>query len=124
MGEKRVDPRKQFSKWLARYGAVVWGLYVFAILVLIAYRPETAMACVYLTLIMTCNKALDTVSYTKNSTTEKIILGILDKTSMELNMKTGDFSIKKDANDNAEEDYDEEGMDDDEEDVSGEDGEG
>ena len=84
-----VDPKQQFSKWLARYGAIIWGLYAFAVLGLIAYRPEAAMACVWLTLIMTCNKALDTVSYTKNSTTEKIILGMLDKTSMELSLKTG-----------------------------------
>lgn len=90
-----VDPKQQFSKWLARYGAIVWGLYAFAVLALIAYRPEAAMACVWLTLIMTCNKALDTVSYTKNSTTEKIILGMLDKTSMELSLKSGSSDKEK-----------------------------
>ncbi len=83
----RMDPKKQFSKWLARYGAIVWGIYAFAVLALIAYRPEAAMACVWLTLIMTCNKALDTVSYTKNSTTEKIILGALERTQIELGLK-------------------------------------
>lgn len=81
-----IDPRKQFSKWLARYGAVIWGIYAFAILALIAYRPEAAMACVYLTLIMTANKALDTVSYTSNSKTEKMLLAMLNKTKMEINI--------------------------------------
>jgi hypothetical protein len=83
----RIDPRKQFSKWLARFGSIIWGVYAFAVLGLIAYRPEAAMACVWLTLIMTCNKALDTVSYTKNSTTEKIILGALERTQLELGLK-------------------------------------
>ena len=84
---KDKDPKTQFSKWLARFGAIIWGVYAYAVLALIAYRPEAAMACVWLTLIMTCNKALDTVSYTKNSTTEKIILGMLDKVKMEIGLK-------------------------------------
>lgn len=83
----RVDPKKQFSKWLARFGAIIWGVYVFAMIPLIAYRPEAAMACVWLTLIMTCNKALDTVQYTRNSTTEKIILGVLEKLQLEIGLK-------------------------------------
>lgn len=86
MVEYRIDPKKQFSKWLARYGAIIWGIYAFAVLALIAYQPETAMAAVYLTLIMTANKALDTLSYTKNSTTEKMILGLLEKSRMEINI--------------------------------------
>ena len=84
---QRMDPKKQFSKWLARFGAIVWGIYAFAVLGLIAYRPEAAMACVWLTLIMTCNKALDTVSYTQNSTTEKILLNTIDKLQLELSLK-------------------------------------
>ena len=84
--KQRMDPKKQFSKWLARYGAIVWCVYVFAVLAVVAYRPEAAMPCVWLTLIMTANKALDTLSYTQNSTTEKIMLAMLDKTSMELKL--------------------------------------
>lgn len=88
MARKRnMDQRLQFSKRLARFGAVVWGVYAFAILGLVAYRPEAAIACVWLTLIMTANKALDTVSYTRNSTTEKLILGALERTQIELGLK-------------------------------------
>lgn len=86
MGVKKIDPKQQFSKWLARYGAIVWGIYSFVVLALIAYRPETAMSCVYLTLIMTANKALDTISYTSNSKTEKLLLTLLDKARMEINI--------------------------------------
>ena len=83
----RMDPKKQFSKWLARYGAVVWGVYLLIIAALMYFRPETAMPCVYLVLILTVNKMIDTVAYTRNSTTEKLILGMLDKTKMQLSLK-------------------------------------
>ncbi len=102
---QRMDPRKQFSKWLARFGAIIWAIYAFAVIALIAYRPEAAMACVWLTLIMTCNKALDTVSYTKNSTTEKIILGALERTTLELGLKG---TAKSGSGDSEKEDSDDE----------------
>ena len=86
---KQFDPRKQFSKRLARYGAVFWGLYLLIIAVLIYFQPETAIACVYLVLIVTANKMLDTWAYTKNSTYEKGLLAMLEKTKMELNLKAG-----------------------------------
>lgn len=98
---KKIDPRHQFSKRLARYGAIVWGVYAFAVLGLIAYRPEAAMAAVWLTLIMTCNKALDTVSYTRNSITEKIILGALARTKMQFGL--GDVNVSFGDDENKEE---------------------
>jgi len=92
---KTINPKEQFSKWLAKYGAIVWGIYAFAILALVAYRPEAAMSCVWLTLIMTCNKALDTVAYTRNSTIEKILLSAIDKTRIEVGLKPGiDSSVQ------------------------------
>ena len=81
-----MDPKKQFSKWLAKYGAIVWGIYVFAVLALIAYRPEAAMAVVYLTIIMTLNKAWDAYQYNANSMTEKALLAMLERVSMEVNI--------------------------------------
>ena len=86
---KQFDPRRQFSKRLARYGAVFWGLYLLIIAVLIYFQPETAIACVYLVLIVTVNKMLDTWAYTKNSTYEKGLLAMLEKTKMELSLKAG-----------------------------------
>ena len=87
MKRKVIDPKQQFSKWLARYGAIFWGIYLLVVAALIYFRPEAAMACVYLTLVVTANKALDTVAYTHNSTTEKIILGALERTKVELSLK-------------------------------------
>lgn len=83
----KKNPAHQFSKWLARYGAFFWGLYLLIVAALIYFRPEAAISCVYLVLIVTVNKMLDTWAYTKNSTYEKGLLAILDKTKMELSLK-------------------------------------
>lgn len=106
---KRMDPKKQFSKWLAKYGAYIWGAYIFAIIALMAYQPETAMACVWLTLIVTINKALDGLQYTDNSKTEKILLAALDKTQMELTLKGGSSIKSKEETNNEEGSVSEEG---------------
>lgn len=87
MLKKRMDPKKQFSKWLARFGAWVWGLYLLVVAFLIYSRPEAAMACVWLVVIVTANKMIDTLAYTDNSKTEKILLTVLDKAKVDLQLK-------------------------------------
>lgn len=96
----RMDPRKQFSKWLARIGAIYWVVFLSAILGLMYLRPETSQACVYLVLIVTVNKMLDTLAYTDNSKTEKVVLAALEKTKMEL--KIGGAARPKDEEDGEE----------------------
>lgn len=107
---KRMDPKKQFSKWLARFGAWVWGLYLLVVAFLIYSRPEAAMACVWLVVIVTANKMIDTLAYTDNSKTEKILLSALDKAKVELQLKgigsstaAGDGSRKAKGDDSDEE---------------------
>jgi len=85
----KMDPKKQFSKRLARYGAVVWGVYLLLTIVLMFFQPDTATACIYLVLIVTVNKAIDTLAYTDNSKTEKILLTALDKAKIEIGLKAG-----------------------------------
>lgn len=92
MNEPRMDPRKQFSKWLARVGAIFWACYLPTLLVLIYLRPEVAMMCVWLTIIVTANKMLDTLAYTDNSKTEKMLHHALDKLNLTLSLK-GNGSI-------------------------------
>lgn len=115
MKQFQFDPKKQFSKRLARYGAVFWGLYLLIIAVLIYFQPETAIACVYLVLIVTANKMLDTWAYTKNSTYEKGLTAMLERTKMELSLKgigsstaAGDGSRKAKGDDDDEEEVSEE----------------
>lgn len=89
MGDKRTDPRKQFSKWLARSSAWFLIFYLTALLALIYFRPEAAVSCVYLAIIMAVIRIFDAGFYTKNSTTEKLLLTMLDKTRMTLSLKGG-----------------------------------
>lgn len=106
----QMDPRKQFSKRLARYGAVVWGLFLLAVMILLYFQPETALACVYLVLIVTANKALDTWAYTKNSTYEKGLMAMKDITKMELSLKgTATNPGSKSKTDTKEDDSEDEG---------------
>lgn len=87
---KIIDPKEQFSKWLARSGAVYWIIFHSALLVVMSFRPEVANACVYLALIVSVVMVFHVWAYTRNSTYEKGLLALLDKTRMELNMALGD----------------------------------
>ena len=90
MGERKLlDPRKQFSKWLARVGAIYWIVFLTLVVGLIYFRPDAAQSCVYLVLIVTVNKIVDTLAYTDNSKTEKFLLTALDRTRMELTIGKG-----------------------------------
>ena len=95
--EKRMDPKKQFSKWLARYGAWFWGIYLILTIGLMYFRPETANACIYLVIIVTANKIVDTIAYTRNSTMEKLALAALDKVKMEISLKSLAIRARADA---------------------------
>lgn len=108
---KKAEQKEQFSKRLARFGAVAWGVFLSLVIVLVYFRPETAVACIYLVLVVTVNKMLDTWAYTRNSTYEKGLLAMLEKTKMEMTIKgigsntarTRDVSEKGEEQDNCEE---------------------
>lgn len=98
---KRIAPQKQFSKWLARIVLVFWIVYLSGLIVLVYFRPETAMACVYLTIIVTVAKTIDSILYTHNSETEKFLLTALDKTRIEVsigNRRPGNNTDEEESN--------------------------
>lgn len=104
----RMDPRQQFSKWLAKSGAVYWIVFHTALLAVMCVRPETSMACVYLAIIVSAVMVFHVWAYTKNSTYEKGLLALLDKTRMEMSLKGSGTSSavtagKKTASDGADE---------------------
>lgn len=84
MVKKRIDPRQQFSKWLARSSALFLVFYLTALLVLMYFRPETATSCIYLAIIVSVIRIFDAGFYTKNSLTEKLLLTMLDKARLKL----------------------------------------
>ena len=82
------DPRKQFSKWLARSSSWFWFIYLVILAGLMAYRPETADAIIYIILIVSAVMVFHVWAYTKNSTYQKGIEAMLSKTKMELSLKS------------------------------------
>ena len=86
MGEKRMDPRQQFSKWLARSGAWYWFLFMTGLIGLMYFRPETGESCVWLGLIVSVVMIIHVISYTRNSVTEKLALAMIDRTKLQLTL--------------------------------------
>ena len=87
MKNKFMDPKKQFSKWLAKSGAIYWIIFHTILLAVMCFRPEVAIACVYMSIIVSVVMIIHIISYTQNSTLEKLLLTIADKTNINLSLK-------------------------------------
>ena len=87
MRNKFMDPKKQFSKWLAKSGAIYWIIFHTILLAVMCFRPEVAIACVYMSIIVSVVMIIHIISYTQNSTLEKLLLTIADKTNINLSLK-------------------------------------
>ena len=86
MGSVRIDPKKQFSKRLARWTAVFWFLYMTWLSVIMLLQPNAAMYSFYMSIVATVVMMVNVVSYTANSIQEKILLAMLDRTNLELSL--------------------------------------
>ena len=89
MGNYRIDPKKQFSKRLARWTAVFWFVYMSWLSVILILEPSAALYSVYMGIIGTAVMLVSVVSYTHNSVQEKFLFALLDKTKLELSLKCG-----------------------------------
>lgn len=86
MSEYRIDPRKQFSKRLARWTAVFWFVYMTWISVIMLLQPNTAMYVFYMSIVVSVVMIVNVASYTMNSVQEKVLFAMLNKTKMEINI--------------------------------------
>ena len=86
MSNYRIDPRKQFSKKLARWTSIFWFLFMTWLSVLFILASETALYCVYMAVIATSVMLLNVWAYTRNSIYEKGVFAMLDKTKLSLNI--------------------------------------
>jgi hypothetical protein len=118
---KSVDPKDQFSKWLARSGAVYWIIHLTLLILVMALVPAVATACVYMALIVSVVMMIHVWAYTRNSTYEKGLLALLDKTRIELSLKGGS-GLKSDTDGNNGDATDEEETEDAAEDYNEEEG--
>jgi hypothetical protein len=83
----RIDPRKQFSKKLARWTSVFWFLFMSWLSVLMLLQPATALYCVYMSIVVTAVMILNVWAYTRNSIYEKGVFAMLDKARIEIGLK-------------------------------------
>lgn len=97
MDNYRIDPKKQFSKWLARWTALFWFIYMSWLSAVMLIAPATGLYCVYMGIVVTVVMILNVYSYCKNSIAEKMIFGIIDKTKIEMR-----FGGKTNGNDTPE----------------------
>ena len=97
----RIDPKKQFSKRLARWTAVFWFLFMTWLSVILILEPSAALFCVYMGIIVTIVMMINVIAYTRNSIAEKMAFTLLDKTKLELSLrndkKAGDEDNEEDS---------------------------
>ena len=88
MAEYRIDPKRQFSKRLARWTAVFWFVYMTWISVIMLLQPGTAQFVFYMSIVVSVVMIVNVAAYTTNSVQEKILFAMLNKTQMEINIGT------------------------------------
>ena len=115
MNNYRIDPKHQFSKRLARWTAIFWYFYMTWLSVVVFMRPESALYCVYMGILVTFVMLLNVWAYTRNSIYEKGVFAMLDKAKIDLSLKsiaTSTVSKKQeDESDDIADDQTEEGDD-------------
>ena len=104
MGEIRIDPKKQFSKRLARWTSVFLFFYMTWLSVIVLLEPSAALYCVYMAIIVSVIMMTNVIAYTRNSIAEKLAFAMLNKAKIEIGLKSaGNPSSRKEV-ENDEED--------------------
>ena len=99
MDNYRIDPKKQFSKKLARWTAIFWFVFMTWLSVILLLQPAAALYSVYMGIIATAVMILNVWAYTRNSIYEKGVFAMLDKAKIEMNLtnKSADSETESDA---------------------------
>lgn len=86
MIQRIIDPKKQFSKKLARWTAVFWFAYMSWLSAIMVIEPVAALYTVYMGLIVSVVMIINVWAYTKNSVYEKACFAMLDKARIEIGL--------------------------------------
>ena len=97
MNEIRIDPRKQFSKKLARWTSVFWFFYMTWLSVIMILQPGAALYSVYMGIIVSVVMIMNVAAYTRNSIYEKMAFAMLNKAKIEIGLKNGGQAGKDDS---------------------------
>ena len=92
----KIDPKKQFSKKLARWTAVFWFLFMSWLSVLFLLVPDAELYSVYMAIICTVVMIVNVWAYTRNSVYEKACFAMLDKAKIEIGLKAGGKEVSND----------------------------
>ena len=71
MGERKINPREQFSKKLAGRTEWFWFFYMVLLCIVMVLQPASALPAVYLGIMATGVMIISVMAYTKNSIDEK-----------------------------------------------------
>lgn len=95
MGNYQIDPKKQFSKRLARWTAVFWFVYLTWLSILMMLEPSVAQYSFYMSIVVSIVMMISVIMYTINSVQEKRIFGMLSKAQIELQLGPVKASMNK-----------------------------
>ena len=96
MTNDRMDPRKQFSKKLARWTAVFWFAFMAWLSAILILSPSSSLYAVYMGIIATAVMILNVWAYTRNSIYEKGVFAMLDKAKIEMSIRNGTPAAESD----------------------------
>ena len=91
----KIDPKKQFSKRLARWTSVFWFAYLTWLSILMMLEPSVALYSFYMSIVVSVVMMINVISYSVNSITEKRIFGMLDRAKIELQLGPVKASVGK-----------------------------
>lgn len=101
MGERKVDPKKQFSKKLASRTAWYWFGFMILVLAAIVYRPDAALYLFFIGVVVTIVMETSVLAYTHNSEYEKSLWAIIQTTKLKTNWEEA-FKDKDDDEEESE----------------------
>ena len=80
----RIDPKKQFSKHLARWTAIFWFAYIGWLSAALVLAPEAGLYIVLMAVVVSIVMVFNLCNYNSNSKTEKMLFAMLNEKEMEL----------------------------------------
>ena len=89
----QIDPKKQFSKRLARWTAVFWFCFLIWLSIILVIEPDAALFSVYMGIIVTVVMIVNLWTYYSNSVKEKEIFGLIEKKRIELEFGPAKIAI-------------------------------
>ena len=98
MEMKRMDPKKQFSKRLARWTAVFWFVFMAWLGTVLFLAPEAGMYSVYMSIVVSVVMIINIWQYNSNSKTEKALFAFLNEKELELKLGPAKLAIGNNNN--------------------------